>query len=497
MDTWHLLMQGFATVFQWHNLLFALAGCVLGMLIGVLPGVGPAAGTAILIPATMAMGPTAAIIMLAAIYYGAMYGGTITSVLLNMPGEASSAVTCLDGYEMAKQGRGGQALAVAAVGSFVGGTFSTLGLVLLAVPLASVALTFGPPEFFALMAVGLSLVMGLAGASLLRALVAALLGLLIAQVGIDPVMGAPRFTLGLMPLLDGPGIVPVVMGLFGISEILLNVEAKAREVFATGRQPPGRLKADLRQAAAPTARGSALGFVLGLIPGVGAVVPTYLSYALERRLSKHPERFGKGAVEGVAGPETTNNAYANAAFVPLFTLGIPGAATTAILMGALMMNGLTPGPTLFTDQPQFVWAVIASFFVGNALLLVLSLPFIPVWVAVLKVPYAILLTVVLCLCVVGAYSLNNSTFDIGVMAVFGLVGYAFKKLDIPAAPLVLTFVLGPLMERSLRQSLEMSQGAFSILFTRPLSLALLVLAAGVVLFSALGAWKAVRADTEI
>jgi putative tricarboxylic transport membrane protein len=497
METWTLLFHGFATVFQPANLLFAIGGCILGMLVGVLPGVGPAAGTAILIPITITLGPTPAIIMLAAIYYGAMYGGTITSVLLNMPGEAASAVTCLDGYEMAKRGRGGQALSIAAIGSFIGGTVSTIGLVFLAVPLSRFALSFGPPEFFALMTIGMSLVMSLASTSLLRALIAALVGLLIAQIGIDPVMGAPRFTFGKMELLDGLGIVPVVMGLFGIAEILLNVEAKARQVFDTSNSSLLLTKKDVKASVAPIARGSALGFFLGLIPGVGAVVPTYLSYAIERRLSRTPERFGHGAMEGVAGPETANNAYASAAFIPLFTLGIPGAATTAILMGALMMNGLTPGPTLFVEQPQFIWAVIASFFVGNGVLLVLSLPFIPLWVAVLRVPYAILMTIVLALCIVGVYSLSNSVFDIGVMLAFGLIGYLFKKLDFPSAPLVLTFVLGPLMERSLRQALEMSQGDFSILFTRPISAVLLGLAALVVLVSAFGAWKSVRGDTEI
>jgi putative tricarboxylic transport membrane protein len=300
-----------------------------------------------------------------------------------------------------------------------------------------------------------------------------------------------------MELLDGLGIVPVVMGLFGIAEILLNVESKVREVFDTKSSSLMLSSKDVKASAGPIIRGSALGFFLGLIPGVGAVVPTYLSYAIERRLSRSPERFGQGAIEGVAGPETTNNAYASAAFIPLFTLGIPGAATTAILMGALMMNGLTPGPTLFVEQPQFIWAVIASFFVGNAVLLVLSLPFIPMWVAVLKVPYAILMTIVLALCIVGSYSLSNSVFDIGIMLAFGLVGYVIKKLDFPTAPLVLTFVLGPLMERSLRQTLEMSQGDFSILFSRPLSAGLLILAALVILGSALGAWKSVRGDTEI
>lgn len=498
MDTWQLLLQGFSSVLEPTNLLFAMAGCILGMLVGVLPGVGPAAGTAVLIPITMTMSPTSAVIMLAAIYYGAMYGGTITSVLLNMPGEAASAVTCLDGYEMAKRGRAGQALAVAAIGSFIGGSLATAGLVVLAVPMSRIALSFGPPEFFALMIIGLSLVMSLAGQSLPRALVAAILGLMLAQVGIDPVIGAPRFTFGRVELLDGVGIIPVVMGLFGIAEIFLNVESRAVQVFDTKKSSLRLSGDDVRRSIGPIARGSALGFFLGLIPGIGAIIPTYMSYAIEKRLSKTPHLFGTGMIEGVAGPETSNNAYANAAFVPLFTLGIPGAAVTAILMGALMMNGLVPGPTLFTDNPQFIWAVIASFFVGNFILLILSLPFIPVWVAMLRIPYSILLTLVLTMCVIGVYTINNAVFDIGVMLMFGVVGYLFKKLDIPTAPLVLTLVLGPLMERGLRQSMEMSNGDLTILVTRPLSATLLGLAAAILLLSSLRAFTVVRGgDGEI
>jgi putative tricarboxylic transport membrane protein len=498
LDTLQYLLAGFATVFQIQNLAFAFSGCVLGMLVGVLPGVGPAAGTAILIPLTLVLDPTSAVIMLAAIYYGAMYGGTITSILLNLPGEASSAVTCLDGYEMARQGRAGPALAIAAIGSFIGGTIATAGLVVLAIPLSSIALKFGPPEFFSLMMVGLCLVMGLASQSLVLALISAVLGLLLAQVGIDPVMGVPRYTFDRMELLDGLGIVAVVMGLFGIGEILHSLGEKGS---ASAQAAPRSLllsKADIRDSAAPIARGSAIGFFLGLIPGVGAIVPTYLSYALEKSVSKTPERFGKGAIQGVAGPETANNAYANAAFIPLFTLGIPGAATTAILMGALMMNGLIPGPSLFVEQPRFIWAVIASFFVGNLILLVLSLPFIPLWVAVLKVPRAILVAIVLAMCVIGAYSINNSVFDIGLMLFFGVIGYLFKKTDVPLAPLVLTFVLAPLMERSLRQSLEMSQGEFGILFSRPISASLLVISIVVLIVSTMRAVRAVRgSDGEV
>jgi putative tricarboxylic transport membrane protein len=494
MEALGYLLDGFAVALQPEHLMFSLVGCALGMLVGILPGVGPAAGTAILIPLTTGMSPTGAIIMLAAIYYGAMYGGTITSVLLNLPGEAASAVTCIEGYEMARRGRAGQALAISAIGSFIGGSVATLGLALLAIPLSRVALTFGPPEFFALMAVGLALVIGLTSQSIVLALISAVLGMLFSQVGIDPVMGVPRFTFGQMELLDGVGIVPVVMGLFGIAEILVSLADRQQQatVSSTGALSVGAK--ELRQTAGPIARGTGVGFLLGLVPGVGAIVPSYLSYAIEKNLSKTPEQFGKGAIAGVAGPETANNAYANAAFIPLFTLGIPGAATTAILMGALMMNGLTPGPSLFTDRPQFVWAVIASFFVGNGILLVMSLPMIPLWVRVLRLPHAFLVMAVLCLCVIGAYSMRGSVFDIGLMIGFGLFGFVCRKLTIPLAPMVLTLVLAPLMERSLRQSLEMSQGSLSILVERPLSLGLLLTALIVLWLSTRGALRAVRAS---
>jgi putative tricarboxylic transport membrane protein len=497
VESLQLLFGGFATALKPIYLLFALLGCTMGTLIGVLPGIGPAAGTAILIPITVAMDPTAAIIMLSAIYYGAMYGGTITSVLINTPGEAASVVTCLDGYEMAKQGRAGAALAIAAIGSFIGGTFATMGLVLVALPLTRFALKFGPPEFFALMIVGLSLVTGLAGRSLLRALISAVLGLLIAQVGVDPVMGAPRFTFDRMELLDGFGIVPVVMGVFGIGEILLNAEARSGNVFSTQMNRLIPTRKDLKDSVLPIARGTGIGFLLGLIPGVGAIVPTFLSYAVEKKVSKTPEMFGKGMIEGVAGPETANNAYANAALIPLFTLGIPSSPTTAILMGAFMMNGLLPGPALFKEHGDFAWAVIASLYIGNLILVILNLPLIPLWVAVLKIPYAILTVLVFGFSVVGVYSLNSSVFDVGVMLGFGLLGYTFRKLDIPLAPLILTMVLGPLMERGLRQSLEMSQGDISILVTRPFSATLLAIALVVIVTSTFRAFSAVKGETEV
>lgn len=489
METFQHLLNGFAVALSVKNLLFATAGCILGTLIGVLPGLGPAAGTALLIPITFKLEPTPAIIMLAAIYYGAMYGGTITSVLINVPGEAASVVTCLDGYEMAKRGRAGAALGIAAIGSFFGGTVATFGLVLMALPLARFALKFGPPEYFSLLFVGLSLVMALAGKSLTKAFMMGILGLLFSLVGIDPVEGAPRFTFGIAPLLDGIRFVPVVMGFFGIGEILLNAEKSLVGIMAGEGKVTSFLprRDEWRICVASILRGTGLGFFLGLIPGTNSAVAAFMSYAIEKKVSKRPETFGTGVIEGVAAPETANNAYANAALIPLFTLGLPGSPTIAILMGALIMNGLTPGPLLFQQHATFVWAVIASLYIGNLILLVLNLPLVGWWAKLLKIPYQTLVVVILVFCIIGAYSLNNSVFDIGVMIVCGILGYFFKKLDFPLAPAILTLILGPLMERSLRESLSLSQGDYSIFFTRPISLVFLIITA---IILATSAWQA-------
>jgi putative tricarboxylic transport membrane protein len=494
METFQHLMAGFAGAFTLTNLLFAFIGCVLGTLIGVLPGLGPAAGTAILIPLTFHLDATAAIIMLCAIYYGAMYGGTITSVLINVPGEAASVITCLDGFQMAKQGRGGAALAVAAIGSFIGGTIASLALTVVALPLARMALKFGPPEFFALMLVGLCLVTGLAGRSLTAALLMTVFGLLLGMVGIDPVRGAPRFTFGIPDLYDGVGFIPVVMGLFGIGEILITTEKPRGEVITTRLRTLFPSRAEWRRSVGPMGRGTVLGFFLGLIPGVGSIIPTFMAYILEKRLSKTPEKFGTGMIEGVAAPETANNSYANAAMVPLLVLGIPSSPTIAVLMGAFIINGLTPGPFLFQERPDLVWAVIASFFIGNAILLVLNLPLVGLWASLLRVPYQYLCAGTLLFCVVGAYSLKQSVFDVGMMIGFGLVGYILRKLDFPIAPAVLALILGPFMEKSLRTSLEISGGDFGIFFTRPISLTLIIIAALVIATSALrlAPLKAVR-----
>jgi putative tricarboxylic transport membrane protein len=475
METLHHLLAGFEAALTFQNLAFALAGCVFGTLVGVLPGVGPAAGTAILIPLTFNLDPVGAIIMLSAIYYGAMYGGTITSVLLNVPGEAASVITCIDGYQMAKQGRGGAALGIAAIGSFIGGTFSVLALVVVAAPLAAMALRFGPPEFFALMLFGLCLVTGLAGRSLVAGIMMTVVGLLISLIGIDPTRGIPRFTFGMPELYDGVGFIPVVMGLFGIGEILATAEKPYREIVKTNLRDVLPSREEWKASVGAIWRGTGLGFLLGLIPGVGAIIPTFMSYIMEKRISKTPERFGNGAIEGVAGPETANNSYANAAMVPLLTLGIPSSPTIAVLMGAFIINGLTPGPFLFTEKPILVWTIIASFFIGNVILLILNLPLVGLWAKILEVPYQYICVGTILFCMIGAYSINSSIFDIWVMLGFGVIGYLLRKLDFPLAPAVLGLILGPQLEKSLRTSLEMSGGDFSIFFTRPITVLLLVL----------------------
>ncbi len=483
MDALQNLMMGFGQALAPQNLLFAFLGSMLGTAIGVLPGVGPAAGMAILLPLTFSLPPTPAIIMLAAIFYGSQYGGTITSVLMNLPGEAASAITCLDGYQMARNGKASTALSIAAIGSFIGGSVATLGLVFAAPPLARAALQFGPPEFFALMVLGLSLVTGLAGKSITKGLMMGAFGLLLAMVGMDPIRGLPRYTFDYMELMDGLGFIPVVMGLFGVGEILLNAEKALPPISMTGRLSslmPSRK--DVRASVGPVARGTVLGFFLGLVPGVTNAATSFLSYVVEKKVSKYPEKFGTGVIEGVAGPETANNAHANAAFIPLLTLGVPASPGVAVLMGGFIMNGLAPGPLLFKDHADFVWTIIASMYTGNLILLILNLPLIGMWVKILQIPYSILFALILCFTVIGAYSINSSAFDVGLMAVFGVIGYILKKTDFPLAPAVLTLILGPLMEKSLRQALEMSQGDFSIFFGRPITATLLAIAAVALLY---------------
>lgn len=476
MGTVHFLVTGFATAMHPANLLFAFIGCSLGMLVGILPGIGPIAGIAILLPITFHLDATGAIIMLTAIYYGAMYGGTITTVLFNVPGEGSSAITALDGYQMAKKGRGSSALGIAAIGSFIGGTFATLVLVFAAQPLGRVALHFGPPELFALLLVGLTLLIGLGSRSVLLSILSGLIGLAVTLPGTDLFTGTTRFTFGNNHLLDGLGFVPIIMGLFGLGEILHHAHCRVAETFTTGKTKSTFSFKDLNESKGAIARGSIIGTVLGIIPGIGTVAPTLLSYAVEKKISKTPEEFGKGAIQGVAGPETTNNAYANAAMIPLFTLGIPASPTLAILMGAFLINGLQPGAALMTENPTLVWGIIASLFIGNAILLIMNLPLVGVWVKILQVPYHILFPLILVFMLVGSYSINRSMFDIWVLIGFGIFGYLAKLLDFPLVPITLTVILGPILEKSLRQSLQMSGGSLGILFRSPASTSFILLA---------------------
>ena len=469
------LAYGFNIALQPQNLLYCFIGVTMGTLVGVLPGIGPTATIALLLPATFKLNPISAIIMLSGICYGAMYGGSTTSILLNIPGEASSVVTCLDGYQMARKGRAGPALGISAFGSFIAGTFSIVGLVIFAPTLADFALKFGPPEYFALMVMGLSVVAYLARKSMAKALMMAVVGIVLGCVGLDPITATPRFTFGILDLADGIGIAPVVMGLFGIAEVLENLGVLTKaEIFA------GKIKGlfpdreDWRRSIGPIARGSLLGFFLGLLPGVGAIVPQFLSYALEKKLSRHPERFGSGEIEGVASPEACNNAAVGGTFIPLLSLGIPSNAMTAILLGALMIYGLTPGPLLIKNSPDLFWGVIASMYIGNIMLLILNLPLIPMWVSVLKIPYSYLSSFIILFCLIGAYSLNNSTSDIYIAVIFSLVGLLMKKFEFEAAPLVLAFVLGPLLETALRRSLILSDGSFLIFLQRPISAAFIL-----------------------
>jgi putative tricarboxylic transport membrane protein len=415
--------------------------------------------------------------MLAGIYYGAMYGGSTTSILVNIPGEAASVVTCLDGYQMAKQGRAGPALGIAAFGSFIAGTLGLIGLMIFATPLAEFALKFGPPEYFGVILLGLTLLTYLSHGSVIKAIMMGAFGLILSFIGLDPINASPRMTFNILQLWDGIDMVPLAMGLFGISEVLINIEESATpQILKTKIQNLFPSVLDWMQSKGAILRGSILGFFLGILPGGGAVISSFVSYSLEKRISKEPEKFGKGAIEGVAGPESANNSATAGAFVPLFTLGIPANIVMALLFGALVIHGMRPGPFLLKDHPDLFWGVISSMYIGNAMLLVLNLPLIPLWVQVLKIPYRILFPLILLFCIIGSYSLKNSVFEVLLMFIFGIVGYFFRKFDYEAAPLILAFVLGPMFETNLRQSLTLSKGSFSIFFTRPIAAVTIILA---------------------
>jgi putative tricarboxylic transport membrane protein len=485
MEFFANFITGFSVALQPINLMFCFLGVFIGTLIGVLPGIGPVGTMAILLPVTYGIPPTTAIIMLAGIYYGAQYGGSTTSILVNIPGEAASVVTTLDGYQMALKGRAGPALGIAAFGSFIAGTIGVIGLQLLAPPLVAVALRFGPPEYSSLMILGFVILTYLAQKSMAKALMMAGVGIILGTIGLDTMTGMPRFTFGIPELLDGVGLAPLAMGLFGISEILLNVEKKIKqELLTTKVKGLFPTREDWRRAIGAILRGSGSGFFLGILPGGGAVLGSFVSYALEKRISKHPEEFGKGAIEGVAAPEAANNSAAQGAFIPLLTLGIPSNVVMAILLGALMIHNITPGPMLVKEHPQLFWGVISSMYMGNIMLLVLNLPLIGLWVQLLRVPYAILFPLILYICLIGAYVINNSVIDVTIMLLCGVVGYLMRKFEYEPAPLVLAYVLAPMLENALRQSLILSGGSFGIFMARPISAGCLVVAAGL-LFSSL------------
>jgi putative tricarboxylic transport membrane protein len=503
VETFDSLLLGFSVALRPDVLWYAFLGCLVGTLVGMLPGVGPLAGISILLPLTFGLDATKAIVMLAGIYYGSQYGGSTTSILLRIPGEAASVMTCIDGHAMAKKGRAGAALFIAAAGSFVAGTFGVIVLTLIAPPLAIFALRFGPPEYTALLVLGLIFLAYMSTTSLVRTLLMATFGLLLGTVGIDVMTGHFRFSFNIAELGDGIGIVPVAVGLFGIGEILATpshqitnrvIRPRLRELWPSQRE--------WREAAMPVARGSFLGFLIGIIPGSAHIISSFMSYALERRISKHPEQFGHGAVAGVAGPESANNAASTGAFVPMLALGLPTGPVTAVLIAALLIHGVPPGPTLVNDHPNVFWGFVASMYVGNLMLLALNLPLVGLFVNLLRIPYVYLYPVIIMFCVIGVYEVNNSTVDVWIMLIMGVVGYGLRKFRLDPAPLVLGLVIAPTFEMSLRQSLIMSSGSWAIFFQRPIAFALLMACVALLVLAAVGLirkrkdWRSTLAEAE-
>jgi len=478
MELFNNLILGFGVAITPINLLYAFIGVLLGTLIGVLPGVGPVATIAMLLPITFNLNPVSALIMLAGIYYGAQYGGSTTAILVNIPGESSSVVTCLDGYQMARQGRAGPALAIAAIGSFFAGCVATLLIAVAAPPLAEIALKFGPSEYFSLMVFGLIAATVLARGSLIKAIAMVVFGLLLGIIGTDVNSGVLRFTFGIPELSDGIGFVVVAMGMFGTAEIIANLDLKdKREVFLSKVTHLYPTKEDLKRSWASILRGTALGSCLGILPGGGALLASFGAYTLEKKVSSHPEQFGKGAIEGVAGPESANNAGAQTSFIPMLTLGIPGNAVMALMIGALMIQGIAPGPQVMNEKPELFWGLIASMWVGNLMLVVLNLPMIGMWVKLLTVPYRYLYPSILVFMAIGVFSLSNNPFDVLIMAVFGVLGYVCVKLECEPAPMILGFILGPLMEENLRRAMLLSRGDPFVFFQKPISLGFMVASA--------------------
>ena len=502
--TFSNLVLGFSTVFTPGNLLYALMGCLIGTMVGVLPGVGPLAGISMLLPTTFGLDTTSAIILLAGIYYGSMYGGSTTSILMRIPGEAASVMTCVDGYAMARKGRAGPALAIAAIGSYVAGTISVVGLMFLAPPLARFALGFGPPEYFCLLVCGLVVLSYMTGGSIVKNLSMICLGLMVGMIGIDQMSGYFRFSYGVTALGDGVGLVPVAVGLFGISEILATAGSPdIREVLKPRFRDLLPSKQEFKDSVGPITRGTVLGFLIGIIPGSAHIISTFVSYAMERRISKHPEKFGQGAIEGVAGPESANNAASEGALVPLLALGVPTGPVPAVLLAALMVHGITPGPLFIKEQPAVFWGLIASMYFGNLVLLLLNLPLVSLFVNLLRVPYKILYPTILMFCVVGVYAVNSSMIDVAIMSVMGVLGYFLRKMDFETAPLVLGVVLAPIIEFSFRQALAMSGGTYMIFVDRPIAAFFLAVAVIMILlglkplvFKKKGDWREKLTDAE-
>ncbi len=472
------LGTGFAVALTIQNLLYCFFGVLLGTLIGVLPGIGPVPTIAMLLPITYALPPIAALIMLAGIYYGAQYGGSTTAILVNLPGESSSVVTCIDGHQMARKGRAGTALAVAAIGSFIAGTFATLVVAAFAPPLAEMALKFGPAEYFSLMVLGLIAAVVLASGSLIKALGMIVLGLLLGIIGTDVNSGLQRYSFGIAELSDGIGFVTVAMGLFGFAEIIINLEhTDKREIFTKSVSRIWLKWKDFKEALPAILRGTGIGSALGILPGGGALLSAFASYTIEKKIAKDPSQFGKGAIQGVAGPESANNAGSQTSFIPLLTLGIPPNAVMALMVGAMTIHSIQPGPQVMTSNPKLFWGLIVSMWIGNVMLVVLNLPMIGIWIKLLQVPYRLLYPAILLFCCIGVYSIQNNVFDVFITAIFGILGWIFVKLECEPAPLLLGFILGPMMEEYLRRALLLSRGDPTVFVTRPLSAVMLGLAA--------------------
>jgi TctA family transporter len=493
MELFHNLIFGFSVALSLQNLWFCFIGVFLGTLIGVLPGIGPLATIAMLLPITFNVPPVAALIMLAGIYYGAQYGGSTTAILVNLPGEVSAVVTCMDGYQMARNGRAGPALAIAAIGSFIAGTICTMIIAIFGPPLAEVALKFGAPEYFSLMLMGLVAAAVLAHGNMIKSLAMVAFGLLIGIVGTDVNSGMARYSFGIPELTDGIGFIVIAVGVFAVGEIVSNLgETEERKVFTskvTGLMPTMQ---DLKQSIGPILRGTGIGAFFGVLPGTGPAIASFSSYMMEKKLSKDPSRFGKGAIEGVAGPESANNADAQCKFIPTLTLGIPASAVMALMLGALTIQGIAPGPQVMTQKPDLFWGLVASMWIGNLMLVVLNLPLIGLWVSLLKVPYRLLFPAIMAFSCIGIYSVNNSSFEVYLAAVFGLIGFLWMKLECPPAPMLLGFVLGPLMEENLRRALLISRGDPTVFVTRPISLGFIIATVLVVIIMALPAIKTRR-----